>query len=94
MVRIKDIKNFIEGNFKYYLYKFVSAPKHITEQYAYRLDKCKDTCIKQKKCKYCGCPPVKKAFNVSSCNDGEIFPDLMNEEQWEYYKKIMKINVD
>ena len=93
-ITIKNIKSFLEGSFKFYLYKFVKAPSYVREQYAYRLNLCKNDCIPKKKCVYCGCPPIKKAFVTQSCNEGKRFPNLMSEKQWETFKTNNKIEVD
>lgn len=83
----KNIKSFIEGNSKYVYNKFVGLPSYIKEQVAYRLLQCKDDCVPNNKCKYCGCPPKKKAFVHESCNKGVRFPNLMNEKDWNEYKR-------
>ena len=93
-ITIKNIKSFLEGNFKHFLYKFVKAPKYIREQYTYRLTLCKNDCIPKKKCVYCGCPPIKKAFVKQSCNKGKRFPDLLTENQWKVYKEKNNISVE
>lgn len=83
----KNIKNYIEGNFKYFQNKLTNGrPRHEIEQVVWRLSKCENDCLINNKCIYCGCPPKKKAFIKESCNDGERFPDLMNEEDWNKYK--------
>lgn len=86
-ITFKNILSFLEGNFKFYFYKYTKAPTYLKEQYAYRLEKCEKDCVKQKKCVYCGCPPIKKAFTKESCNKGKRFPDLMSENQWIRYKQ-------
>ena len=88
---IKNILSFIEGNFNYYYNKMVGLPPHIQEQTMWRLMQCKDDCIPNDECLYCGCDPRKKVFVVESCNEEERFPDLMNKEDWEEYKIKNKI---
>lgn len=87
---LSNIKSYLQGNFRYY----IGAPKHIQEQYKYRLSLCKDDCIKEGKCKYCGCPPDKKALVDESCNDGERFPDLLGKDEWKWFKEDNKIDMD
>lgn len=82
----KNILSFLEGNAKYYYHKLFGIPQHMNEQILYRLSKCQD-CLANDTCLYCGCPPVKKAFVIESCNNGERFPDLMNKEDWEKFKE-------
>lgn len=93
-ITLKAIASFLEGNFKFYLYKFIRAPKYLKEQYAYRLNSCQKDCIPNKKCVYCGCPPLKKAFVKDSCNKGARFPDLMTENQWIEFKRKKEININ
>lgn len=83
---IKNISNFIEGNAKYIYNEFIGLPQHIREQVLWRMSQCKDDCIIQKQCKYCGCEVPQKLFVNESCNNGERFPNLMNEEDWKKYK--------
>lgn len=85
-ITIKNVGNFFKGNFKYYMDKIIPVPSYIREQIDYRLDKCKDDCLKTNKCINCSCPPRKKAFIVESCNPTR-FPDLMEEEEWEKFKE-------
>lgn len=86
-ITIKDIYNYIDGNGRKILSELGFSEKHIEEQVAYRLLKCKDTCVPNKKCKHCGCPLPNRAFGSTSCNNGEIFPDLMSEKDWNKFKK-------
>lgn len=69
-------------------------PAYKQEQVLWRLQICKDDCVKQGECQYCGCPPVKKAYVEESCNGGDRFPDMMNEEDWEKYKKENNITIE
>ena len=82
----KNVLAFIQGNYAYYYDKLFGIPPHIKEQVLYRYSICTD-CIKQEACQYCTCDPIKKAFNTESCNGGERFPDLMDDEKWEEFKK-------
>ena len=88
----KNIASFLEGNAKFYYNKFIGSKPYIKEQVKYRLSFCGNDCIPEGKCKYCGCPPMKKAFVNKSCNKGERFPDLMGEKEWEEFKIKNKIN--
>jgi len=85
-VTYKNVMSYIEGNYKKLYNRFLGLPLHTQEQVAYRLDKCKDTCVKEGKCKYCGCVPEGKAFVKQSCNLGKVFPDLMNAKEWGEFK--------
>lgn len=87
ILNIKNVASFIEGHAKYFYDELVGLPEHQKEQVMYRLSVCKDDCVPNKKCKYCGCPPEKKAFSTVSCNEGERFPDIMSKDKWEEFKK-------
>lgn len=93
-ITLTNISSFIEGNVKFLLDVFDLYPLYKKEQVLWRLNICKDDCVKNKECEYCGCPPTKKAFVEHSCNNGDRFPDMMDEETWEKYKKENSINVE
>jgi hypothetical protein len=98
-IKLKDIKNYIEGNYKFYKDKLIDSPEYIKEQVYYRLYVCKDDCVKEGKCKYCSCPPHKKSWIKESCNNGERFPQLMEKDSWESFKvrnnvDVIKLNID
>lgn len=87
----KNIANFIEGNGKYFIDKLSPEPLYLKEQRAYRLSQCKDDCLVTGECIICSCPPKKKVFVDESCNP-DRFPDIMNEEDWEKFKKEKEID--
>jgi hypothetical protein len=86
-ITLSNIYSFLEGNARYLKNIFGMFPRYKQEQVLYRLSICKDTCVKNEECEYCGCPPKKKAFVDKSCNKGDKFPDMMEEEDWELFKK-------
>jgi len=92
ILNIKNIAHFIEGNAKFYYDKLIGEPQYLREQRLWRLYKCKDDCVVTGECKECGCPVNKKVFQDESCNNGERFPNIMNNEEWEIYKKENNIN--
>jgi hypothetical protein len=58
------------------------------EHFEWRKSICANDCMIEGKCKYCGCSVPGKLYVKKSCNDGERFPDMMDELEWNYYKKI------
>lgn len=86
-ITIDNISQFLEGNFKWMKSKVIDVPEHIKEQLQYRLNKCSD-CLEKGGCIKCGCPVIKKHFVKKSCNT-ERFPDLMEAEAWEEFKKTL-----
>jgi len=91
-ITISNVKSFIEGYSKEFYNRLIGLPIHIQEQVSYRHLKCKDDCIPQEGCIHCGCDPIGKHFTNKSCNGGERFPDLMNNEEWEEFKKTLDEN--
>lgn len=87
-----NIKNFIEGTYKYYMNKIVEAPTHLKEQHLYRLYICKDTCFKNNTCVNCGCPQNQRIFAASSCGNSDI-PDLMAGSEWRAFKEDNNIDI-
>lgn len=81
-----NIYNYLEGNGKLILNKLGLSQPHIKEQVAYRLLMCKDTCVPAGRCRICTCPLPNRAFSTDSCNK-ELFPDLMNEQDWLTFKQ-------
>lgn len=93
-ITVKNILSYIEGNMNYWLNLYDLYPEHKKEQVMWRLQICKMDCVKEGQCQYCGCPPQKKAFVDESCNHGDRFPDMMDKEEWELYKKEKNIQID
>lgn len=93
-ISVKNVKSFVEGNLAYYKDRIFGSPQYLKEQYHYRLEQCKDDCVPKGECVYCGCPPLKKAWVVESCNKGERFPDLMDSEEWDAFKEAEGIDID
>lgn len=84
-ITLKNIKAYIEGNTQMTLDGLGLKPDYYKEQIAYRMLQCRD-CLQQGQCKYCGCSVPGKLYVSQSYNNGERFPDLMNEEEWNKYK--------
>ena len=88
--RLKDVKNFIEGNFNHYLDKFNLLEPHIKEQFWYRFNKSNPTCINEGRCIDCGCAVPKMFFSSSkSCNFCGWGP-MLTEEEWEIQKRTLQ----
>jgi len=89
----KNIKAFIEGYTKLIYDEVVGLPYHLQEQILYRQSKCK-SCIDvghetegPGHCERCGCSIPGKWYVTKSCNNGDKFPDLMDDLAWEQFKK-------
>ena len=85
-INLKNAKNFIEGYARVALDGIGILEEHIMEQVAYRMSICDETCGKQGQCKSCGCKYPERLYSSSSCNNGELFPDMMDNQQWQQFK--------
>jgi hypothetical protein len=90
-INLKNILQFIQGNANMLGDKFNLLPKYKKEQVTWRLDFCRNDCVKEGKCKFCGCSVPGKLYVDQSCNGGKRFPDMMNENDWNEYKKLKNI---
>ena len=93
LLNSSNIKSFIKGNYYYLIDRFNGYPKHKKEQVLYRLAICRKDCVPTGQCIICDCPPKKKAFVNKSCNP-DRFPDMMEKEEWEQFKKENKIKTE
>lgn len=96
----KNIKAFIEGYSKLFYDKLIGLSHHIKEQILYRQSICQKSCVEighkeegPNHCEECGCSVPSKWFVTQSCNNGKKFPDLMNKEDWEVFKKYNDIEL-
>jgi hypothetical protein len=87
------VLQFFEGNLKMLGDNFNLLTQHQKEQILYRLEICKSDCVINKKCVYCGCSVPGKLYVKKSCNNGERFPDIMEQEEWEKFKKDNNIKI-
>ena len=84
---INKVFQFIEGNLKMLGDKLDLISEHEREQVFYRSEICKNDCVKYGYCIQCGCDLPGKFYVKKSCNKGTRFPDIMDEEDWNEYKK-------
>lgn len=85
-INIKNIKNFIEGKTNQVLSSMDLKPESFIEQVNYRKSLCVE-CLSAGQCRYCGCEVPGRFYTNESCNKGEIFPDIMSDEEWIKFKK-------
>ena len=91
----ENIKAYFQGNLRLLLdEEFNILAPHLKEQVLYRASICKDTCLINKECEYCGCSTPAKLYVTKSCNKGEKFPDLMDEVNWNTFKIENNVNLD
>lgn len=97
-VTLSNIKAFVQGNLRLLLDKFgtrapdfMQLPPYLKEQVAYRQSKCPD-CAKVGKCQFCGCKVPGKWFSSEACGS-KRWPNIMNEKEWEEFKKTNKDDI-
>lgn len=86
---INKAKGFITEALKHIdqaLYK-----KHQLEQIIFRMYIC-ESCLENKKCKGCHCNVYDKLIEPVSCNP-KVFPNMMNQNEWDAYKKTNNIQI-
>lgn len=64
---------------------------HNKEQIVFRVFCCK-SCFQNKKCNNCNCNPIDKVVEPTSCNS-KMYPNILNEEKWEKFKKEHNIQI-
>lgn len=89
-MKIKDVIAYLQGNIRYFLYynKYLNflIPKHIKEQYIYRLNSMDKECLNNGSCKECGCKTTHLQFANKAC-DGNCYPAMENKYNWEITKR-------
>jgi hypothetical protein len=93
-INLKNISQFIEGNVNMLSDRFNLLPNHKREQVSWRLEVCKDDCVIEGICKYCGCSVPGKLYVDKSCNNGKRFPDMMDEIEWEDFRKKNNLTIN
>lgn len=86
-ITLNNIYNYVTGNANMIFEKVGLVSDQFKEQIAYRSLKCKDDCVVLGKCIHCGCSLPGRFFTSKSCNNGDIFPDIMSDDEWDNYKK-------
>jgi len=90
---VRNIFYFIEGHLKRLGDKLNLLPKHEREQVVYRANVCKEDCMTYGYCIFCGCQVPAKMYVKKTCNGGKRFPNIMDSDSWEKFKKDNNINM-
>lgn len=89
-MKIKDIYYYIQGNTRLYCYnnKYLSwlIPKHIKEQFVYRVNSMDVDCLNTGSCKKCGCKTLNLQFASKPCG-GNCYPKMESKLNWGKSKK-------
>ena len=93
-INLKSIKAFIQGYTRQFSDSFGLLPQHKKEQVIWRESKAAD-CVANKACLFCGCEMPAKLYSDECCTDPQrrCYPDMMDLEDWECYKKANNIEV-
>lgn len=99
MKKLIDIKNYIQGWSRYYLFyskeifkidlSFMIR-KHIREQIEVRINSMKDICYLKGQCYICGCATTALQMSNKSCG-GNCYPPMMGVKQWELMSKKRRV---
>lgn len=94
LIKINFKDEFYESNFKKMEsdFKIRNYKKLQIEQIGFRMYLCRK-CIISKKCNFCGCNPIDVLSEPMSCNKGKVFPDFLNELDWNRFKKEHNIEI-
>ena len=96
-LNLKNILNYLGAEYNYWrsTSSFIDCPPHIQEQSIWRLNQVKQispACFQGNKCINCGCDVIEESFGNSGCVYG-CYPDLLNRQEWETFKKKNKIDI-
>ena len=86
---LKEKIDYFRAQIRYWAFTreyFWLVPKHIQEQYNWRLYKMDAQCFEQGECKLCGCDTTKLQFANRAC-DKPCYPRMKNKKNWKQYKK-------
>lgn len=77
--------------------EFLNAPKHIREQFIFRLESMKlskqgSECLLKGEC-VCGCAVPDLQLSDDAC-EHNCYPPMMDEKKWNTYKVINHIGID
>jgi len=85
-ITVKNVRNFLEGNYKMRVQGYKHLPKHHQEQVEYRALLCAD-CLKAGKCKVCGCGTPGLFFAPNKVDSKKRWGKMMDATAWEVFKK-------
>lgn len=83
-ITLSNIKHFIVGNFRYYLYysRFKNLiPRHIREQIECRINSMNKECYNSGSCVKCGCATTALQMCDKAC-EGHCYPIMLSKSYW------------
>ena len=98
-ITLQNVVGFLQGNARalamHTNIKWLQLPEHQEEQSYWRLSQIQEKspeCIKEGRCKECGCSIDEKVLEDRGC-EGGCYPPMMNNIVWHFYKKDNNIKV-
>jgi len=98
-INLHNIKRFIQGYWRYLLFKFSVDGKDLNllskykqEQFKWRLRVMNPECLNNKKCVICGCETPYLQMSDEAC-EGSCYPAFMSKEEWKDFKKENQITI-
>lgn len=96
MVKVDDIKHYIVGTLRHRLYwswfRFL-LPKHIIEQFHFRVRVMNRECYNRGTCVKCGCNTTALQMANKKC-DGDCYPPMMSKSEWAKFKRKRVVVID
>lgn len=89
-INLPNIKGYIQGNFRKLLVNFGALPRHIEEQFYYRITQMSEDCLKNGECP-CQCKVPAKQIEDRSC-ENNCYPDMKSELEWAMFKLKHELN--
>ena len=89
-INLPNIKSYLQGNWRSVLLEYYpdGLPKHLEEQYYWRIQQVQEKspeCLKGK-CKICSCDTPELFMSDKAC-EGECYPEMKSKEDWNKWKK-------
>jgi hypothetical protein len=92
-ITLKNIQAYLQGNIRMlaeqYGPEFIKMEPHIREQVMFRQDIANPECVNNKECKECHCS-IPGLFYADKTCGGECYPVMMNEEEWNKFKGVLR----
>ena len=88
----KNIKGFIQGNFRYLLFKWGWKSNYILEQFYYRITLMNKSCLFNKQCP-CSCSCLAKQIESRRC-ENSCYEDMLCKKDWDVFKTKNNLNMN
>lgn len=86
-----NIKGFVQGHLRYYLFKWGWKSNYILEQFYYRITLMDKTCLTNKKCP-CNCSCLSKQIEFRKC-EKSCYDDMLDKKEWDELKRNKNLDI-